>query len=103
MFHALTDLLKTKGLGFAVVNDEILISKIGNPALIFDATCNVDGLESLAQVKTDELLKVLQKSFAKAEVTFAKPGKYTISVRTSEPIQRKIQEKIASLSPAARR
>jgi hypothetical protein len=97
-FLSLTDLLQSMKLGFAIVNDEIRIMKESNPELVINATYNVAGLNSLAEVKTDDLLKVLKESFAVKGVKFSKLGNSTILAKTTEQTQLKIQERIAGLA-----
>lgn len=100
VFQTLSDLLSPKKLGFAIVDEEIRILKETDPALVVNATYNVAGLNSMADFKTEDLLKALEESFSGKDVKFLKIGDFAISAKTTERTQRQIQEKIASLAPS---
>ena len=98
-FNTLSDLLETKGLGFTIKDEEIVIMDEASPDLDSTLTYNVAGLNSLAQIETAEVIKLLEQDFGLEGVEFAKIGDHLFTAKTNLKIQRKIQNRIATLVP----
>ena len=102
LLSSLAGLLESKKLGFAVSDEEIVIMKTTDPKLKAVATYNVSGLDLLAKIKTEQILKMLQEEFTDEGVEFAKVGEHLITAKTDLKRQRQIQERIATLVPATK-
>ena len=101
LFNAFNGMLEEHKLGFAIVNEEVVIMKATDPDLIVQANYNIAGLASLAQVDTDKVIQNLKASFDSKPVEINKIGDHLFTVKATEPNQRKIQKSLGELAPTA--
>lgn len=99
LLNSLSGLLESKKLGFTIKDEEIVIVKNTSSELESVATYNVSGLDSMAQIKREEVIKLLEEVHADDGVKFSTVGKHLFTAKTDLKTHRKIQETIAGLVP----
>ena len=102
LFSSLKGMLEQEKLAFAVIDEEIVIMKDTNPKLNVMATYNIAGLSSLADLKTDKVLKMLEQALDSKAGDITSLGGDMFTAKTSEANQREIQKFLGNLAPAAK-